>query len=796
MFRNYLKTAWRNLWKNKTMSIINLFGLMTGITCCLLIGLYIQHEYSYDRFQKKGDRIARVLMNYKFSSGDWKNVAVTSTKVLPVFATTFPEVENGTRMTQLKRVVTLDDKQFEEKQFMFADSTFFDLFSFQLLDGDRQRALSGMNKVILTTATAKKYFGSQNPIGKTLKVGSDRTPYEVTGIMANCPSNSQMQFDFLASFSSLEANQTETWWNANYTTFLLLKNKDGMKTMQPKVDAFMQKDMAGQNASIRFILEPFNDIHLHSEFDSFEPNTNIAYLYILTGVALLILVIACFTYVNLSTARSLDRGREVGIRKAIGALRQQIFRQFLGESLLLSVIAVLFSVAVVIALLPAFNQLAGTELTPSSLLSPAVAGFIVLIVVCISLLAGSYPALILSSFQPVKVLKGAPGKSGSRGAWLHKTLIVFQFGISVFLVVGTLVIHQQMRFIQDKKLGYDRDHVLVLPWDNKMNTMGSTIKQELATIPGIQSVSRTGHLPTTIMGGYNMRTAAMAETDNMSVIANPVDEDYLTTMNIKLLAGSNLSRQDVLDVVDPQKEEIQYHFLLNESAAKALGWTPANAVGQKMFLDGSRPGVVKGVMEDFHFQSLHKAIQPLVLFPENRGYNLLVKVKSQNLAQTIDLMQQKWKQLIIHRPFDYHFLDEDYNKLYQGEQRLSKIMNLFAAIAIGLACMGLFGLSYHAMQQRRKEIGIRKVLGATVPQILLLVSKGFMKLVLIAFAITVPVTWWAMQSWLQDFAYRTSISWMLFGAAGVIVLAIAAGTVSFQAIKAALTNPVKSLRSE
>ncbi|MDF2192020.1 ABC transporter permease [Paraflavitalea sp. CAU 1676] len=796
MFKNYLKTAWRNLWKNKTMAFINILGLMTGITCCLLIGLYIQHEYSYDRFQQKGDRITRVLMDYKFSSGDWKKVPVTSTKVLPVFATTFPEVENGVRMTQLKRVVAIGDKQFEEKRFMFADSTFFNLFSFKLLEGDQRQALSGLNKVILTTATAQKYFGTQNPVGKLLKIGSSGVPYEVTGILPNCPSNSQMQFDFLASFSSLEANQVETWWNANYTTFLLLKDKAGMKTMQPKVDAYMEKDMAGKNASVRFILEPFNDIHLRSEFDSFEPNTNIAYLYILTGVAVLILVIACFTYVNLSTARSLDRGREVGIRKAIGALRQQIFRQFLSESLLLSVLAVLLSLAMVIALLPAFNRLAGTELTTASLFTPVVGGFILLIIVCISLLAGSYPALVLSSFQPIKVLKGSLSKTGSRGAWLHKTLIVFQFGISVFLVVGTMVIHQQMRFIQDKKLGYDRDHVLVLPWDNKMNDIGSTIKQELAAIPGIQSVSRTGHLPTTIAGGYNMRTATMPESDNMSVIANPIDEDYLPTMNIKLLAGSNLSRQDIIDVSDDQKEGIQYHFLLNESAAKALGWTAANAVGQRMFLDGGRPGVVKGVMEDFHFQSLHKAIQPLVLFPSAYSYNLLVKVNSANLPQTIGTLQQKWKQLVAHRPFDYHFLDEDYNKMYQGEQRLSQIMNLFAAIAIGLACMGLFGLSYHAMQQRRKEIGIRKVLGATVPQILLLVSKGFMKLVLIAFAITVPATWWAMQRWLEDFAYRTSVGWILFGAAGVIVLAIAAGTVSFQAIRAALSNPVKSLRSE
>lgn len=795
MFRNYLKTAWRNLWKSKTIAFINVLGLMTGITCCLLIGLYIQHEYSYDRFQQKGDRLVRVLMEYRFTSGDSRKGTFTSTKVMPVMARTFPEVEAGVRMVSYKRVVTNGDEQFEENNFMFADSTFFNLFTFALLQGNSKEALSGANKVILTTSTAKKYFGTANPIGKVLKIGSDATPYEVTGLMADCPSNSQIKFDFLASFSSLRANQEKTYWNANYTTFLLLKNSAALNRLQTNIDAFMKKEMAGQNATIRFSLEPFAAIHLHSEYDSFVPNTNIAYLYILTGVALLILAIACFTYVNLSTARSIDRGREVGIRKAIGALRQQIFRQFLTESLLLSVLAVLLSAGVVLLLLPAFNHFAGVELSAAALISPVTIVLALLIIVCISFLAGSYPAIVLSSFQPVKVLKGVMGKTGS-GTWLRKTLIVFQFSISVFLIIATLVIHQQMRYIQDKKLGYDREQVLVLPWDDKMNRNHNSIKQELRAIPGITSVARTAHLPTSIVGGYNMRTPTMAETDNMSVIANPVDEDFLTTMNIPVIAGGNLTKQDMADLSAENEEDITYHFLLNESAAKQLGWTAQEAVGKKMFLDESRPGYVRGVIQDFHFQSLHTAIQPLVLFPANFGRNLLVKVNSRNLPQTIARLQQKWKQLVTHRPFDYHFLDEDYNKMYEGEQRLSRIMNLFAAIAIVLACMGLFGLSYHAIQQRQKEIGIRKVLGASVMQVLVLVSRGFLGLVLIAFVITVPATWWAMNKWLEDFVYRINISWLVFGAAGLLILLIAAGTVSFQALRAALSNPVRSLRNE
>jgi putative ABC transport system permease protein len=796
VIKNYLKTAWRNLWKNKTMTFINVLGLMTGITCCLLIGLYIQHEYSYDRFQQKGDRIARVLMEYRFTSGDFKKGTFNSTKVLPALSRAFSEVETGVRMTQYKRVVTLGDQQFEEPRIMFADSTFFDLFSFKLLQGHPKEALSGLNKIILTTSTARKYFGKADPMGKILKIGADALPFEVTGVMQDCPSNSQMKFDFLASFSSLQANQEHTWWNANYTTFLLMKNKEGMKTMQDRLPAYMKKEMEGANATINFYLEPFNSIHLHSEYDSFEPNTNINYLYILTGVALLILAIACFTYINLSTARSLDRGKEVGVRKAVGALRQQIFGQFIGESLLLSLLAVLLSAGIVILLLPAFNQLAGTQLVIKSLLSPAIIAFIALIIVCISFLAGSYPALVLSAFIPAKVLKGAQNKSGSGGAWLRKTLIVFQFGISVFLVIATFVIHQQMRYIQDKKLGYDREQVMVLPLDNKMLTNLKSLKDEFATVPGVKSISRSGNPPTSIVSGYNMRSSTMPQTDNMSVTADIIDNDYIKTMGMHIIAGSDLTLQDIVDIDKEKYEDKVFHFILNESAAKALGWTAQEAVGKTMFLDESRPGTVRGVIQDFHFQSLHSAVQPLVLFPDSWGRNLLVKVTGNNVQQTITSLQNKWKKMVPHRPFDYHFLDEDYNKMYNAEIRLGKIMNLFAGIAIVLACMGLFGLSYHAIQQRQKEIGIRKVLGASVPQLLLLVSKGFLGLVLLSFAITVPATWWAMSKWLEDFAYRVQISWLVFGAAGLLVLVIAACTVSFQAIKAALMNPVRSLRSE
>lgn len=795
MFKNYFKTAWRNLWKNKTMAVINVLGLVTGITCCLLIGLYIQHEYSFDKFQTKGDRIARVIMDYRFNSGDGNKVAVTSTRVLPVFARTFPEIETGMRMSSAVRVVTLGDQKFEEKNVVYADSTFFDLFSFSLSQGNPKQALSGLNKVVLTSSTARKYFGNESPMGKILQMGANATPYEVTGILPDLPSNSQLQFDFLCSFSSLQANQEKTWWNANYTTFLLLKKETDFAPLEAKIKTFMDKDMKGANASITFTLEPFERIHLHSPYDGLVPNTNITYLYILTGVALLILSIACFTYVNLSTARSIDRSREVGIRKAIGALKQQIFRQFIVESFLLCTLSVLVSAGILMLVLPAFSHLSGATLSPEALFSPAILGTIALIVVAISFLAGSYPALVLAAFKPVKVLKGASSKTSS-GAWLRKTLIVFQFGISVFLVIGTLIIHQQMTFIRNKKLGYDRDHIVVMTLDNKLLDKYSTLKAQLRNQPGVVSVTRSNALPTGISSGFNMRSATMAETDNMAVTAAIIDEDYLSTMGIELVAGQPLSHQDEIDATLDSVELRYYHYILNESAAKVLGWTPQEAIGKKMFVDASRPGEVKGVTKDFHFQSLHSPVMPLVLFSDTWGSNLLIKISGKNIPATLAAIGATWKSMAPYRPFSYHFLDEDYNRQYESEQRLGTIMNIFAAIAIVLACMGLFGLSYHAMQQRQKEIGIRKVLGASVAQILVLVSSNFLALVLIAFAIAIPATWWAMSSWLQDFAYRINISWIVFAAAGLVVVLIAAVTIGVQAVRAALVNPVKSLKNE
>ncbi|MGN6214760.1 ABC transporter permease [Parafilimonas sp.] len=798
MFRNYLKIIFRNFSKNKTFSFINIIGLTIGLTSCLLIALYIQQQLSFDKFQKNGDRIARVIMGYSFEGSDAGNKGnYTSVRVPVVMKQNFPEVKDAVIMTNSKKIIRYNNSLVTENNFMYADSSFFNLFSFDLLEGNKNTALTEPYSVVLTQSSAKKYFGNADPVGKTLQLSGDSNFYKITGLVADCPANSQIQFDFIASFSTFGMSKEyySTYWNANYTTYLLLHDKKSISTLQAKLPAFMKKEMEGQHATVNFYLEPFNKIHLYSPYDAFAPNVSITYIYILAGVALLILVIACFTYINLSTARSVERAKEVSIRKVAGAQKNQIFWQFIGESAVVCCIAVLLGLTCAALLLPSFSQLTNQQLQLSSLLSWPILAVAVLIIAVVSFAAGSYPALVLSSFQPARVLKGA-FKNAASGQWLRKSLIIFQFVISVFLIVSTFIIQQQLYYIQHKKLGYDREHVLVLPVSYGPKNV-DLIKTEFKQNIDVKNVSLCYNTPVSILGGYNMSKPEMPENAQIAVTANPVDNEFIPAAGLQLIAGENLTTQDLKDVSD-EDEDAQpvFHFIINESAAKQLGWTPQEAVGKKMFLDKSRPGYVRGVVKDFNFQSLRNPIKPVVLFPSPYGNTLMVKITGNHIPQTISFLQEKWKTLVPDRPFEYRFLDDDYNKLYQNELRLGKIMNIFASIAIILACIGLFGLSAYSAQQRVKEIGVRKVLGATVSNIVFVLSKDFIKLAFIAALIAFPIAWWAMHSWLQRYEYRISIEWWVFVVTALATLLIALLTVSFQAVKAALSNPVKNLRTE
>jgi putative ABC transport system permease protein len=795
MIRSNFKIAVRSLLKNRASSFINVFGLTVGLTSCLLIALYVQHEVSFDNFQPKGDRVARVIMEYRLTgSPEFKRGNFTSTKVAPVFARTFPEVESAVRMTDRNMVVRYEDKLITEPNFMYADSSFLDVFASKMLLGNPSKALNGRYKVVLTRSVSRKYFSDKNPLGELLLIGTTETPYEVTGVMEDYPSNSQIKFDFLASFSSMGMNQEETYFDANYTTYLLLRSANALPGLQETITPFMQKEMTGSGADINYILEEFGKIHLYSEYGGFVPNTNIKYLYILSAVALLILIVVCFTYINLSTARSIERAKEVGVRKVIGAAKSQLFWQFIGESGILCVVSIMLSILVAMFAIPYFNQLTGKQLNIVDLWSPVSIFFAIAITLAVSFMAGSYPAVILSGIQPVKVLKGV-FRNTSSGKWIQRSLIVFQFAISAFLIIATVIIQQQLHFIQHKKLGYDRDHILVMPLDDRILKDIALIKQELKTNADVIHVSSCRSTPVKIAGGYHMRSAMMLENEQIVVTASPIDEDYIKTVGLEIISGSDLTEQDMRDVSSDSVERRIYHFILNESAARRLGWTPEQAIDKKMFMS-SRSGTVKAVIKDFHFESLHNDIKPLVLFPESRGRNLLVKVSGNDLESTVSFVESKWKQLIPFMPFEYRFLDDDYTELYRSELQLGIVMNLFAGIAIVLACLGLFGLSSYVVKQRVKEIGIRKILGASLFNIVGLLAGNFTKLVVIAILIASPVGYLVLNYWLQEFAYRIEIHWTVLGIVALFAVGIALLTVSFQSIKAGLMNPTESLRSE
>jgi putative ABC transport system permease protein len=799
MIKNYFKIAWRNLLRNKSFTAINIAGLSTGLTCCLLMILYMQHHLSFDNFHDKGHRIVRVIMEYGFSDGKTSKGNYTSARVFPAFQQNFPEVADGVRLSPSKALVKYGDNVFNEKYFLYADSTFFNVFSFKILNGNPKTVLNAPQTVVLTQSTAKKYFGEEDPIGKSLLLGSTQIPFQVTGVVEDCPINSQLKFDFIAPFSTLGPLRTNTYSNANYTTYLLLNSEQNIATLQSKIPDFMKKELQsdshwGKNSYVNFELEPLKKVHIYSKFDAIVPNINIKYIYIIGAVALMVLIIACFTYINLSTARSIERAREVGVRKVSGAHQHQIFWQFISESFVITSLSMALSIGLIAFVLPAFNTFADTKLVFSSIGQPSIVIAALGLLLTIALLAGSYPALVLSHFQPIKVLKGS-FKTATSGIALRQSLTVFQFAVSVFLIIATIVINSQLKLIQNKKLGYDRNHVILMKLDQKLIDKIELIKTELKTNPDILAVSKANESPVFINGGYSMRRAEWAEEQDINVKANPIDDEYVKVNSLNIIAGQDISKQDVNEASQKIAEKNYYRFLLNETAVKAIGLKVEEAIGQKLDFNG-RIGEIKGVVQDFHFASLHSPIEPLVLFPGDWSNNLLVKTKGENIAQTITFISKKWKELAPYRPFEYRFIDDDYQKMYDAEMRIGQVFNIFSAIAVLLACLGLFGLSAYSIKQRVKEIGIRKVLGASVTHITTLLSIDFLKLVLIAILIASPIAWWAAGLWLKDFVYHINIGWWIFGLAGIMASSIALLTVSFQAIKAAVANPVKSLRTE
>ncbi len=793
MLKNYFKIAFRNLWRHRVFSFINILGLTVGMTACFLIFLYVHFELSYDSFHSKANRIYRVVCDIKTPTEVIK-AGGPSWAVGPHITQDFPQVEAAVRTTDDELLVRKGNVKFQELNSLWADSAFFGMFDFKLLKGNPKTVLQEPLSIVFSESAAKKYFGNADPVGQTVLLTGEGFTAKITGVMKDIPENSTVKADMLVSMSTLTRKLNpgldDQWGNYGNSTYVLLKPGTRPGDLQAQLPAFLERrngtEMKKINMYPTLFLEPLKDVYLRSTRNG-NSTGNINNVYIFSWVAVFILLIACFNFVNLTTARSAERAKEVGIRKVVGAVKGQLTGQFIGESVLLCAISFILTLVSTALLLPSFNHLAGKTISTGIFENLNFVLILFLAAIGIGLLAGVYPALVLSSFKPVTVLKGR-FSTGTKGQLLRKALVIAQFTISIALIIATIIVYNQMNYMRRQDLGFNKDQMMVI------NTNGDPAKDAfrnaVAGLPNIKGVAMASSVP----GGGN--PAAYSEIENVKgvlQIANLdlyfVDFDYIPQFKIKMIAGRAFSPDFQTDTTQS--------MILNEAAVKMFGYTsPAQAVGHR-FKQWGREGRIIGVMKDFHFRSLQLPIKPLSMRIEPNGCNLVaIKLSTQNLPKTIAAIENKWNALIPARPFSYYFLDEFFDKQYRTEERFGKLFLNFSVLAIIISCLGLLGLASYSTMQRTREIGIRKVLGASVPNIVNLLSREFLKLVAIAILIASPVAWFAMHGWLQDFAYRIEIGWWIFLIAGLIAVLIALATVSFQAIKAAIANPVKSLRVE
>ncbi len=807
MFRNYLKTAFRGLSKNKTFAILNIAGLSIGVACSLLIALYVLDELSYDRFNARANDIYRIDEQLKYGDFNYNGAEVPAI-MGPVFAKDFMQIEHYTRLKANSGVIVKrGNENIREDQAAYADSSLFDVFTLHMIAGDRKAALKEPHSLVVTASTAKKYFGSVDIIGKALLLNGN-TNYKITGVIEDIPAQSHFNFGLFMPISELDESRNDSWINYNFQTYLLLKPGTDFQAFEKELNETMQRYQSQQFKSILNISEddfkkagnyikcslmPLMDIHLHSNLAyEFEVNGSIQYVYIFSAIAIFILLLACINFMNLSTARSANRAKEVGVRKVLGGLKNNLITQFLAESLVACFLSFVIAIVMVAFLLPYFNQLAGKQIQVSMLFSPGIVGGILLLLVFVSLISGSYPAFFLSSFQPIKVLKGSLS-TGFKGSALRNTLVVVQFTISVILMIGTLVIYNQLLYIRNKDLGFTKEEVLMLQNTAALNGHTKAFEDELLGMPGVKNVTSSGFLPVSGNRTDNgFVTTPHFDGKNFTLMQSwRVDDRYLPTFQIQLKSGRNFSAQYLTD---------SNAVIINETAAKLFG--KVDPVNKKLYqiADLSAGRLIEydiiGVIKDFNFNSLHEQVAPLVLNLQQDNQGMAVRFSSSDIPGLLSEIKATWKTMAPTQPFSYSFMDEEFSKLYSVDQRREKIFFLFSILAIVIACLGLFGLVTFAAEQRIKEIGIRKVLGAATKDIFIMLSKDFARLILVSICIASPIAWWAMSKWLQDFAYRINIGWWMFAAVGAICLLIALVTISFQAIKAALANPVKSLRSE
>jgi len=802
MIKNYFKIAIRNIIKHKSFSFINIIGLAIGIACSILILLFVTNELSYDKFHEKADRIYRIAV--RASIGDTKiNQTYSSSITFQKLLEDFPEIENGIKFLRLGRVpVILDKKTFYESRFYAVDSTFYDVFTIPLIQGNPKTVLSNPNTMVVSKNTAIKYFGNTDAVGKVLiaDFGPEGSiDFKITGVSENVPDNSHFHYDLLVSSASFPTYINDPGWSSNnFISYVVLKKGTSKEGVEEKLKEFTRKYMGGerfdkwvaQGNFWEYYLQPVTKIHLNSDLNGeFEANGNETYVYIFSVISIIILLIACINFMNLSIAKSSLRAKEVGLRKVVGSSRNKLMRQFLSESVLLSYISLALGIVIVEILLPLYRNLIGRQLEIHYFDNFVVIPSLLAFGLIVGIISGSYPAFFLSSFKPITVFKGNLGSSKG-SSWLKNVLVVFQFTISIFLIIGTLVVYQQLKFFQNQKLGFEKDQVLVVSNPGSLGNNIIPFKEALRKFSSVMDVSGSNTLPG--KGFSNIGFGAEAVDQSFTLNLCVCDYDFLKTLKLKLAQGRFFSRDFVSD---------SNAAVLNEKAVELLGWN--NPIGKRINNWAQNRGnfVVIGVIKDYHYESLHHKIRPMALFLSGGYYTnvercISVRLNSENISGTIKYIENTWNNFAQNMPFEYSFLDEDFDNLYINEKQTRKLFTIFSCLAIFIACLGLFGLVSFIADRKTKEIGIRKVLGASVSGIVTILNKSFIKLVLIANFIAWPAAWYAMNRWLQNFAYRIKLSWWMFVLAALISLMIALITVSSQTVKAALKNPVNSLRYE
>jgi len=800
MFKNYLLIAFRNLIRQKTYSIINIAGLAIGFAAFILIVLHVINEFSFDKFNKNASDIYRVCINGRIS-GDVFNVAVCAPPTGEAMVHDMPEVIKSVRIHRMSQTVffSSENEKYYEDGMIFADSTFFEVFTFEMIMGNPETALDEPNSLVITEKLSKKYFADKDPVGRTMKL-NDKDSFIITGVIKEVPGTSHFTFNLVSSYSTfLKMNGRESqgdWGSLNVHTYVLLAHGTDPKLVDAKFPEFMKKNMGelSEMESIKFepYLQPLSSIHLHSNLMAeIGTNSDINYVYAFLAVAAFIILIACINFMNLSTARSIKRAKEVGLRKVVGADRRQLIFQFIGESLILSFVGLIVGFILVEIALPLFNQLLDKDYSLKLFRHGYEIVSLIGLSVLVGILAGSYPAFYLSAFQPVKVLKGTLGNKSKKSP-VRNILVILQFSISVFLIICTGFVYSQMTFIRQKKLGFDKEHLVIIPLrGERMKDNAGNIKNELINLSCVANISSSQFIPGRDMNGRGYIPEGVDEKTPWIIFSNVVDYDYVKTMRMEIVNGRDFSKEFSTD---------SNAIIINETLLRKLGWEdPMNKKITGFHYDSTFELHIVGVVKDFHFRSLHDAIEPCLMYigPENENY-LNVRLHPGNIMESINAIQDKWEETESSFPFDYFLLDKDLDNIYRAELRIGEIFLVFTLIAIFIACLGLFGLASYNAEQRTREIGIRKALGSSVEQIVLLMSKQFMLWIILANIIAWPLAYYFMDRWLGNFAYSIQVmdQWYIFIISGLATLFIAILTVLYQAVKAALTDPVYAIKYE